>query len=231
MLGGGAAISGTPGGGIAMRLSAVIKVGGSLSRGLGLPALCGEISRLGVTYPLLLVPGGGDFADQVREVARRFDVGNTAAHWMALLAMDQYGFLLNQLIPESCLTADIAYACESAGTGRVSILLPFALMMKEDPLPHSWDVTSDTIAAWVSHRTASSRLVLLKDVDGLFVPGGVTKDITVEDLKSHAGGVDVYLANFLTQASIETWVINGLRPERLAELLNTGRTTGTKIIP
>ena len=70
-----------------MSFAAVIKVGGSLSRGNGLPALCEEIGRLGKRYALLIVPGGGDFAEQVREADRRFRLDASASHSMALLAM------------------------------------------------------------------------------------------------------------------------------------------------
>jgi aspartokinase-like uncharacterized kinase len=84
-----------------MSLDAVLKVGGSLSRGACLEALCREISRLGERYNLLVVPGGGRFADQVRDSYRRFDLDETAAHHMALLAMDQFGYVFNRLIAGS----------------------------------------------------------------------------------------------------------------------------------
>jgi aspartokinase-like uncharacterized kinase len=53
--------------------------------------------------------------------------------------------------------------------------------------------------------------------------------MTVQELAGHRGGVDEYLANVLAAVALETWVVNGRRPERLAELLQTGRTRGTRI--
>jgi aspartokinase-like uncharacterized kinase len=77
---------------------------------------------------------------------------------------------------------------------------------------------------------------LLKDVDGLLAaeysessPAQLIEELTVEQLAEHTGGVDEYLSHFLPSARLETWVINGLRPERLSELLDTAHTTGTKI--
>jgi len=212
-----------------MNLEAVLKVGGSLSRGKGLETLCREIGRLGERHRLLVVPGGGDFAERVREADRRFHLDETAAHCMALLAMDQYGYILNQLIGGSWLTADLASACDATESGKVGILLPSAIIVRENPLPHSWRVTSDSIAAWVSLRTSSDRLVLLKDVDGLFTADGLIQEMMEEQLTQHAGGVDPYLSEFLVSAAMETWVINGLMPGRLAELLETGGTIGTRI--
>ena len=213
-----------------MRLDAVLKVGGSLSRGSGLAALCSEISRLGETHPLLVVPGGGDFAEQVREADRRFHLNSTAAHRMALLGMDQYGYLLNQLIDGSRLCADLASSCESADSGSAAILLPSALVIQKDPLPHSWQVTSDTIAAWVCQCVGCNRLILLKDVDGLLGPDELISEMTVEQLAEHTGGVDEYLSTFLKSSALDVWVINGSHPERLSELLKTGHTMGTRIL-
>lgn len=221
-----------------MSLDAVLKVGGSLSRGAGLADLCREIGRLGGCHHLLVVPGGGEFADRVRDVYRRYNLDETAAHSMALLAMDQYGYLLNRLIPGSCLRADLLSACQAAEAGRVAILLPSAPVMRADSLPHSWQVTSDTIAAWVAHRVGSRRLILLKDVDGLLAAGNgetspteLIAELAVEQLAEHTGGVDGHLAHFLGSAQLETWVINGLYPERLSELLAAAHTLGTRIMP
>jgi 5-(aminomethyl)-3-furanmethanol phosphate kinase len=245
-----------------MSLDAVLKVGGSLSkigdapyfspsqsnlpgsfeRKMGSVAyfadLCKEISRLGERYSLLIVPGGGEFADRVREVYRRYNLDETTAHSMALLAMDQYGYLLSRLIDGSTLTADLNLARQTAESGRVAVLLPSALLTHADPLPHSWAVTSDTIAAWVAHQVDCRWLVLLKDVDGLLSHEHEGKssleliaELTVEQLAKHAGGVDEYLHQFLSSTHIVTWVINGLRPERLSELLATAKTIGTRITP
>ena len=126
----------------------VLKVGGSLARGDGLQDLCREISVLGHQHPLLVVPGGGEFSDLVRQAYSRYDLGETAAHCMALLAMDQYGYLLSRLIEGSSLETGMDSACRTAASGRVAILLPSASVLDSDCLPHSWQVTSDTIAAW-----------------------------------------------------------------------------------
>jgi 5-(aminomethyl)-3-furanmethanol phosphate kinase len=217
-----------------VRPDAVLKIGGSLSRGDGLRSLCETIGRLGERHRLLVVPGGGTFADQVRNAYRRYRLGEAAAHKMAILAMDQYGYVLNHLIPGSCLTPDVTEACDAAESGRTGILLPSLPVIRADPLPHSWQVTSDTIAAWIAHSVDCRRLFLLKDVDGLMCPGaagssGLISELTTVQLAEHDGGVDEYLSIFLDSVSLETWIVSGLHPERLCELLETNHTTGTKI--
>jgi aspartokinase-like uncharacterized kinase len=213
---------------------AVLKIGGSLSRCGGLMPLCEKISGLGEHYRLLVVPGGGAFADQVRDACRRYNLDETAAHRMALLAMDQYGYVLNHLISGSCLAADLPAACEAAKSGRIGILLASSLLFRADPLPHSWQVTSDTIAAWIAHSTHCRKLVLLKDVDGLMSSAeadlsDLISELTVAQLAQHVGGVDEHLSRFLASVNLETWIVSGLHPERLSELLETNHTAGTKI--
>src|SRR5574341_2186012 len=147
------------------RPDAVIKIGGSLSRRpAALRRLMAVIGGLARTRALVIVPGGGRFADQVRREDRRFGLGDSAAHWMAILAMDQYAHLLAELVRE----AAVVRRRGEIAAGRVNVLAPSRWLRRTDPLPHSWQVTSDSIAAWVARELRARVLVLLKDVDGLF---------------------------------------------------------------
>jgi aspartokinase-like uncharacterized kinase len=147
---------------------------------------------------------------------------------MAVLGMEQFGWLLSELIPGAERRADLA----PVRAGRTTLLLPAGLPL--DELPSSWQVTSDSIAAWVAVRVGAGRLVLIKEVDGLFAdrPGrGVPiAQLTVAELAAlRPGGVDEYLPTVLERASFETWVISGRDPERFVELLDRGTTAGTRI--
>jgi len=217
-------------------IEAVIKVGGSLGKGGRLDALCQRLADLGRRYRLLTVPGGGEFADAVRDCDRRYRLGPTAAHWMAILAMDQFGYLLGERVPGSVPVRSLAAAREVAANGRVPVLLPFGLLRRADPLPHSWAVTSDSIAAWLADLAGAPRLILMKDVDGLYTAdprreaGAVLLEEITSDQLADCGGADQYLASLLNATRLEVWVINGERPERLAELLASGRTKGTRVL-
>ena len=205
----------------------VVKVGGGLSDG-ALPALCATLGELGQRHPLLVVPGGGGFADAVRDADRRFRLRPPTSHRMAILGMEQFGWLLSDLIPGAVRCADLS----QARPGRTSVLLPAGLPL--EALPASWHVTSDSIAAWVAERAGAGRLVLVKDVDGLFPDwpprGEPLARLSVEELAAlRAGGVDEYLPALLRDAHFETWVIGGRDPARVAELLDRGTTAGTRI--
>ena len=209
----------------------VVKVGGGLGRGAGddaLRALCRVLGELGERHPLLVVPGGAWFADAVREADRRFALSATTAHQMAVLGMEQFGWLLSELIPGAVRCAEPA----RAPTGRTAVLLPAALEL--DGLPASWKVTSDSIAAWVAVRAGAGRLVLVKDVDGLFAEWPARGDpiarMTAAELAAlRPAGVDEHLPTLLEAATFETWVISGRDPVRLVDLLEQGTTVGTRV--
>jgi aspartokinase-like uncharacterized kinase len=209
----------------------VVKLGGGLGRGAGddaLRTLCAAIGDLGARHPLLVVPGGAWFADAVRDADRRFRLPPATSHHMAVLGMEQFGFLLSELIPGAARSTDPA----RAAAGRTTVLLPAALPL--EALPRSWQVTSDSIAAWVAGEAGAGRLVLVKEVDGLFAHwpprGEPIARLTVAELAVlRPGGVDAYLPTALENASFETWVISGRHPLRLTELLDRGTTVGTWI--
>jgi len=212
----------------------VVKVGGGLAREAGggtLRALCAALAEAGERHPLLVVPGGGAFADAVRDHDRRFGLAPETAHRMAILAMDQFGWALAELLPGAGLRNDLA----AAGDGRVAILLPAALLAEREPLPASWAVTSDSIAAWVAGPAGAARLVLVKPVAGLhreWPPAGEPiAELTVDELAAlRPGGVDAHLPDALRAARVEAWVVDGRSPARVSELLDHGHTAGTRIV-
>jgi aspartokinase-like uncharacterized kinase len=202
----------------------VVKVGGGVGDD-ALPGLCTSLGELGARHPLMVVPGGAGFADAVRDADRRFGLRAGTSHRMAILGMEQFGWLLSDLIPGAARCADLS----RVGARRTTVLLPAALPL--DVLPSSWDVTSDSIAAWVADRVGAERLVLVKKVDGLYAEwpprGEPIARLTVAELAAlRAGGVDPYLPKLLEGAGFETWVIG---PGRVAELLERGTTAGTRI--
>jgi aspartokinase-like uncharacterized kinase len=214
-------------------IEALVRIGGSLMEGDQLARLCRELGRLGTRHRLLVVPGGGRFVDTVRAEDRRYKLGATTAHWMAVLGMDQYGLLLSDLIPGSCAVRGLEAARQAITRGLVPVMLPFSLLYAADPLPHTWEVTSDSIAAWIAAQAGICQLVLLKDVDGLFAcdpraasVGEPIASMMGEEL-ARCQGVDRQLVTVLSGTDLCLWVVNGNEPGRLTELFEQGWTRGT----
>ena len=149
---------------------------------------------------LLIVPGGGPFADAVRDADRALRFGDEAAHWMAVLAMDQVAHILTERLDRATLVETQHEIDGVAGTGR-PVLAPYRLLRAADALPgalpHTWDVTSDSIAAWFAGQLGARCLVLVKTVApaagglrdlvdpyfGLALPSGVTGSaVTLDQL-------------------------------------------------
>lgn len=149
----------------------VIKIGGGLAALPGaVDRVCRVVSAAGRRHRILVVPGGGPFADAVRQFDRSFGLSPDAAHWMAILAMDQYAHVLVQSMPGAWLMDEPGAVFETLKPGRVAVLAPSRWMRAADTLPHSWEVSSDSIAAFVAGALDAARLILVKPSSSLTEP-------------------------------------------------------------
>ncbi len=209
----------------------VLKIGGSLLNYFEeLKIFCKTLSKISETAKVLVVPGGGIFANTIRDLQKKIKFSDDTAHWMALLAMDTYAFLLKDMIEGSKIIYTLE---ETPSRDKPVILAPFNLMKEKDSLEHSWRVTSDSIAAYVAHQLGAGLLVLVKDVDGIIdTEGNVYKEIRSEEL-SGLGElcVDEVLPILIKEYQVECWIVNGRYPKRLEKLVFEGETFGTKIVP
>lgn len=198
----------------------VIKVGGSLQKSKKLKELCVQLGSIGKSHSMLIIPGGGVFADAVRICDREFILDHDSAHWMAVLAMNQYGYLLASLIPGSICTENMVEAKSFAKNLKPVVFLPYKLIKDKDPLPHSWDVTSDSIALWIAGYLEAERLILVKSID---MPiKRVNKHdcmlpVDIERLRE-TDIVDPMFCRIFKGTEINLWVTNGNSPEQLNSL-------------
>jgi aspartokinase-like uncharacterized kinase len=146
----------------------VVKLGGGLSRTAGaLNHVAGALANAGRTFRILVVPGGGPFADAVRAFETGGDLSPDAAHWMAILAMDQYAHVLAERIEGATLVEEPGAITGAVGSAGVAVLAPYRWMRAADVLPHGWQAGSDSVAAFVAGALDAERLVLIKPIDGL----------------------------------------------------------------
>jgi aspartokinase-like uncharacterized kinase len=215
----------------------VIKIGGSLSqKPKALRALCQKLSLLANKHHIVVVPGGGKFVDCIREADKQYTLSDATAHHMAILGMDQYGLLLADLTPNSH-AIDNLEGVKNVRTG-LAVFLPSKFMLSHEELPKSWEVTSDTIAAYIAKKLVAKKLLLIKDVDGIFTDTPkrntqtkLLEHITAKELSDMKNKtcVDTYLPKLLNTLKIDCHIINGFHPSRVETALNMQKIKGTVI--
>jgi aspartokinase-like uncharacterized kinase len=189
-------------------LPLVIKIGGGLLRDEGLDGLrrgCAEATEIARNRPVLVVPGGGPFADAVRAVGEQVGLDDATAHALALQAMDQLGLLLRPLLPAAELLTDLV-------APRALGLLQTARAFANRPgVPESWSVTSDSLAVLAAAAIGADEAVLLKGVDGVLARWPSDEPplsaLTVDELRAlqeRGGGrvVDAYLPEAVRRTGV-----------------------------
>ncbi|NJD67443.1 MAG: hypothetical protein C3F12_02130 [Candidatus Methylomirabilota bacterium] len=218
-----------------MKIDTVIKVGGSLGRWRGIGKLLDSIEQWRGSANVLVVPGGGVFADLVRTEYRRSRLTERTAHRMAILAMDQYGLQLCDLASLATPVSSLHQITRVVRDGRLPVYLPSRSLLRWDPFTPSWGVTSDSIAAYIAGLVKADTLLLLKSVDGLFaqdpkanLSAPLLPSITRVQLQRY-GGVDREFGGWLNGIAC-CWIINGTHPARVKEWLECRRTVGTCVV-
>ncbi|WP_018266896.1 amino acid kinase family protein [Methylosinus sp. LW4] len=141
----------------------VVKLGGSLAASPALRQWLAALRRY--PGPLAIVPGGGPFADAVRSAQEALRFSDAAAHDMAIMAMEQYGRALCDLEPGLRLAATLREATAAHAQGAIAVWSPVAMTRANPQIPASWDMTSDSLAAWYAHEAGARALLVIKSVD------------------------------------------------------------------
>jgi len=173
----------------------VVKLGGSLATWSDLPACLENLAGLNC----VIVPGGGPFADEVRQAQQAWRFDERTAHDMALLAMAQFGRMLAGLEPRLATGRTAAGLQRLIAESRSAVWLPDPAEADLQALPPSWDTTSDSLAAWLAECLGATELVLLKSARP---PGGAC---TLSDLAA-AGLLDPAFEAFTAGAAYAVWI-------------------------
>jgi hypothetical protein len=188
----------------------VVKLGGSLAHDLRLPGWLEMLASHGAGR-VMVVPGGGAFADAVRAAQARWHFDDLTAHNMAVLAMAQTAHLLHALEPRLVLADEEAGIRAALHSGHAAVWLPFTLLRDAPDLLTSWDVTSDSLALWLARRLNAERLVVVK-------AGRVPADLTIAALTAN-GTVDVRFDDWSRDAPFPIEVVQADAIDRVRDAL------------
>jgi 5-(aminomethyl)-3-furanmethanol phosphate kinase len=191
----------------------VVKLGGSLHDSPSLRAWLKVI--VAAKAPIVVVPGGGPFADAVRVAQKQLKFSGSAAHRMALLAMEQYGLAMADMVKrlQPTRTTRSIIACLRAG--RTPIWMPTAMTLGQRDIAESWAVTSDSLALWLAQRLGAQGLLLVKAAR---LPAGACSATEL----SRNGIIDPAFSKMLARKRLPCWCIGARGHAEAAHALQTG---------
>lgn len=198
----------------------VVKLGGSHAGGPRLRDIVAAIA--GASRPCVVVPGGGPFADAVRAAQHAIGFDDGAAHRMALLAMCQFGEALASFHPRLVPANGLARTRELLAQDAVPVWMPWPVGDGLDEVPASWDITSDSLAAWLGTRLGAARLLLLKSTDP------PPRPVHVEETAKW-GVADPAFAHYLVGSGLEAWWLGPSALPGLAALIGGTGNAGVPI--
>ncbi|EHK56745.1 dihydroneopterin aldolase [Allomesorhizobium alhagi] len=198
---------------------AVVKLGGSTANEAVLAEWIAALA--GSALPLVIVPGGGRFADEIRNAQKDMGFSDKAAHAMAILAMDQLGHVIldrdDRLVPAQSMQ-NIERALRG---GKIPVWLPSFLAIPAPDIRASWDITSDALAAWLAGKLGADALLLVKQT-AAFSSGDDVASLTVR------GIVDAGFAAMLP-ADVDLYLAGPRDAATAVALLASGKLPGTAI--
>ncbi len=160
-----------------MKKVGLVKIGGNILESQ--QNISTTISQLNVLLyklkkfqKIIIIPGGGEYANFVRYIDNNLSIGDTLAHWEAILAMDKNAENLHRQFPLILLIDNFSnlyeHVREQSATPKLIIFQPFFFLYNNNELPHDWNVTSDSIALYLAFKLKLNICYLIKDIDGIF---------------------------------------------------------------
>jgi aspartokinase-like uncharacterized kinase len=141
----------------------IIKIGGSLETAKTLLHCLNRIEQHYQHQRVVIVVGGGIFAEQVRITQQHWQFNDECAHAMAILAMQQMAYLVKGLKANVELAHSVHAITKSSSNSIV--WSPNLDELNNAGIPATWDITSDSLAAWLANTLLADELILIKSAE------------------------------------------------------------------
>jgi len=178
----------------------IIKLGGSLSRSDTLVNCLNAVEKNYQGRAVVIVPGGGAFADQVRLAQQQWQFDDTTAHHMALLAMQQMALMFKGLKPDFAIADTVAAIHDQLNRKKTVIWSPDIIELDNAGIEASWDITSDSLAAWLAKTLSATELILIKSA-------AIDVGLSLHQL-AEQNIVDKAFCDFAAQAAFKVHIVN-----------------------
>lgn len=211
--------------------TALFKIGGKILEDF--ENLNSTISQLLQIYnenlleKIIIIPGGGSFANFIRKIYSELKFTEEIAHWMGIISMNYNGLELNKKFPNIEIIENYGRLKEERNI--FCIFLPYEFIKENDKLPHSWDVTSDSISLFLAKELELNECYLIKDVDGILNnKNQIIKQISTSEfsnmkksgkltgvipesneLKEKTTPIDPYITTLIDKYKISCILLNG----------------------
>ena len=199
----------------------VVKIGGSL-----FPKYAIDLAKKLENSNSVIILGGGEFANLIRKYDDEQEFSDETNHWTAIDCMDIISKLVNDKVESAELAYSIDEVNEISNDGLTPIFIVSKFLRDEDPFECSWDVTSDSIAAYVAH-CLNANLFIVTNVNGIYTqepkePGStfISKIDAKTLLTFQESSIDVMLPSLLLEFGTDCYVVNGKCPERVLSLID-----------
>ena len=199
----------------------VVKIGGSL-----FPDYAIELAEQLNNTNSLIILGGGEFANLIRKYDSTQNFSSDVTHFTAIDCMDIIAKLVNDKVDSTKMAFSIDEINEISDEGFTPIFVVSDFLKKEDPFECSWDVTSDSIAAYVAH-IFNANLFIVTNVNGIYTqepkePGStfISKIDATKLLTFQESSIDVMLPSLLLKFGTNCYVVNGKFPDRVLSLID-----------
>ena len=199
----------------------VVKIGGSL-----FPDYAIELAKKLKNSDSLIILGGGEFANLIRKYDSAQSFSSEVTHYTAIDCMDIIAKLVDDKVDSAKLAFSIDEIDKISDEGFTPIFVVSDFLKREDPFECSWDVTSDSIAAYVAHLL-NANLFIVTNVNGIYTqepeePGStfISKIDASKLLTFQESSIDVMLPSLLLRFGTNCYVVNGKFPERVLSLID-----------
>jgi aspartokinase-like uncharacterized kinase len=139
----------------------VIKLGGSLEKSKQLTDCLNYIAE-NIDGNVIIVAGGGLFAEQVRLAQQHWQFNDVIAHEMAILAMQQMALLFNGIRGDFKVLSSVNDIFLQQKKTQKIIWSPDIVELNQASIKASWEITSDSLAAWLATQLQANQLTLVK---------------------------------------------------------------------
>lgn len=199
----------------------VVKLGGSLQYSRALEQWLDILIEHG-SGRVVIVPGGGKFAKEVRAAQVHWRFEDSVAHQMAVLAMQQYGLMLTGLNHRLCRASTLDAIQAVIESNQIPVWLPNCSLLDQNGIPASWDITSDSLAAWLAKVINAQQLALIKSVK--INLGQVSVDYMMKQ-----GIVDQAFCDFIGDTNFTTRIYGADQLSQFLQALTDNYDAGTVV--